>query len=78
MPLFPSKEWLDAYAEGINGSTDYRDAAGTWEGDMAYVFEPEPDKGVPEEIWVWLDLWHGDCRGVKYDQIGRASCRERV
>ena len=67
MPLFPSKEWLDAYAEGINGSTDYRDAAGAWEGDMAYVFEPEPDKGVPEEIWVWLDLWHGDCRGVKYD-----------
>jgi putative sterol carrier protein len=67
MPLFPSKEWLDAYAERINQSSDYRDAAATWEGDVAYVFEPEPDKGISEEIWAWLDLWHGECRDAKYD-----------
>jgi putative sterol carrier protein len=67
MPLFPSKEWLDTYVERINESSEYRDAAATWEGDVAYVFEAEPDKGVPEEIWAWLDLWHGECRGAKYD-----------
>ena len=66
MPLFPSKEWLDAYVLRINQSAEYRDAAAKWEGDMAYVFEAEPDKGVPEEIWAWLDLWHGDCRDAKY------------
>jgi putative sterol carrier protein len=62
---FPSREWLDEYAERINGSAEYREASATWEGDMSYVFEAEPDKGVPEDIWAWLDLWHGECRDGK-------------
>ena len=66
MPLFPSKEWLDVYVERINESREYREAAAAWEGDMAYVLEPEPDKGVPQETWLWLDLWHGECRGSRY------------
>lgn len=66
MPEFPSKEWLDDYVDRINQSPAYREAAATWEGDLSYVFEPEPDKGVPDEIWVWLDLWHGECREARY------------
>jgi putative sterol carrier protein len=66
MPEFPSKEWLDVYVERINGSAEYREAAATWEGDISYVFEAEPDKGVPADLWAWLDLWHGECRGAKY------------
>jgi putative sterol carrier protein len=66
VPEFPSKEWLDVYVDRINGSSEYREAAATWEGDIAYVFEAEPDKGVPEEIWAWLDLWRGECRGARY------------
>jgi putative sterol carrier protein len=66
VPEFPSKEWLDVYVERINGSAEYREAAATWEGDISYVFEAEPDKGVSEEIWAWLDLWHGECRGARY------------
>ena len=66
MPVFPSEEWLDEYVVRINQSKEYQEAAATWEGDVAYVFEPEPDKGVPEEIWAWLDLWHGECRDGKY------------
>ncbi|HYT30448.1 MAG TPA: SCP2 sterol-binding domain-containing protein [Actinomycetota bacterium] len=66
MPEFPSPEWLDEYVVRINGSAEYHEAAATWEGDVCYVFEPEPDKGVPDEVWAWLDLWHGDCRGAKY------------
>ena len=66
MPVFPSKEWLDQYVERINESAEYREAAATWEGDVSYVFEPEPDKGVPEEVWSWLDLWHGECRESRF------------
>ena len=66
MPTFPSKEWLDEYVNRVNGSAEYRVAAATWEGDIAYVFEAEPDKGVPEELWAWLDLWHGECREARY------------
>jgi putative sterol carrier protein len=60
--LFPSDQWIAMFVERINGSEPYRDAAARWEGDVAFVFEAEPDKGVPEDVWAWLDLWHGECR----------------
>jgi putative sterol carrier protein len=66
VPEFPSEEWIKEYADRINQSPEYREASATWEGDIAYVFEAEPDKGVPQEVWAWLDLWHGECRGWKY------------
>jgi putative sterol carrier protein len=62
MPEFPSEEWLKEYVQRINDSEGYREAAATWEGDVAYVIEAEPDKGVAEDTWAWLDLWHGECR----------------
>jgi putative sterol carrier protein len=65
MAQFPSEEWLKEYVERINGSPAYKEAAATWEGDVAYVIEAEPDKGVPETVWAWLDLWHGECREGK-------------
>jgi putative sterol carrier protein len=65
MPEFPSPEWLAEYVERINASPAYREAAATWEGDVAYVIEPEPDRGVAQEVVAWLDLWHGECRGAR-------------
>ena len=67
MPVFPSEEWVNEYVERINASKDYEEAAATWEGDLSYVFEREPDKGVADDVWVWVDLWHGKCRGAKYN-----------
>ncbi|MFP5225589.1 MAG: SCP2 sterol-binding domain-containing protein [Actinomycetota bacterium] len=66
MAKFPSSEWLDAYVDKINSSDEYQEAAATWEGDLVYVFGAEPDKGVPEDVWVWVDLWHGKCRDYRY------------
>jgi putative sterol carrier protein len=77
VPEFPSKEWLDVYVERINQSAEYGDAAAAWEGDISYVFEPEPDKGVPVEVWVWLDLWHGECRDARYDISPEEGARAR-
>jgi putative sterol carrier protein len=65
MARFPSEEWLKEYVQRINASPSYREAAETWEGDVAYVIEAEPDKGVSEDVWAWLDLWHGECREGK-------------
>jgi putative sterol carrier protein len=65
MALFPSDGWLELYRERINASTEYREAAATWEGDIAFVFEAEPDRDVPEDLWAVLDLWHGECRGSR-------------
>jgi len=63
MPTFPSEEWFSAFLDEINASKDYGDAASTWEGDVVLVVGAEPDKGVPEDVHVLLDLWHGACRG---------------
>ncbi len=62
MSVFPSEEWVATYVERINASSEYRAAAASWEGDVSFVFEAEPDKGLSEDVWAWLDLWHGECR----------------
>src|SRR5437763_7881339 len=67
MAEFPSEAWFEAYVDRVNHSPEYREAAAEWEWDVCYVLEPEPDKAVPDEIWAWLDLWHGQCRGYRYD-----------
>ena len=65
MATFPGAEWGTLYMEEINRSAEYADAAATWEGDLVFVYEREPDKGVPDDVFAWLDLWHGKCRGVE-------------
>jgi putative sterol carrier protein len=73
MARFPSEEWLREYVQRINGNESYRATAETWEGDIAYVIEAEPDKGVPEDVWAWLDLWHGECREGRIVSAGEGE-----
>jgi putative sterol carrier protein len=63
--LFPSAEWLGLYVGKIQESEAWSAAAATWEGDLSYVIEAEPDKNIPENVWYWMDLWRGECRGGK-------------
>ena len=65
MPLFPSDEWVAIYRDRINGSAEYREAAATWEYPVAFVFEAEPDRGLPGDLWALLDLFHGECRDAR-------------
>lgn len=65
MALFPSDEWIGLYRDLINGSEEYREAGSTWEGDIAFVFEAEPDRGVPHDLVAWLDLRGGVCHGAR-------------
>lgn len=62
MAAFGTQEWLDDFESRINASAAYREAAKTWEGEIAYVFEAEPDRSWPETTHAVLDLWHGTCR----------------
>ncbi len=63
VPQFPSDPWFQALIERINASEPYREAAATWEGDVAFQIEAEPGRGLAETAWGYLDLWHGACRG---------------
>ena len=65
MPEFASQSWFEAFVVQINDSDYYREVAGDWEGDIAFRIMAEPDRGVPDDIYGYLDLWHGQCRSGK-------------
>nr|MDO8087973.1 SCP2 sterol-binding domain-containing protein [Candidatus Sigynarchaeum springense] len=62
---FPSDEWARKYMEILNNSKEYEASAKDWEGSMLFVIQPDGG-ATPFEIGVWLDLWHGKCRGYKF------------
>jgi putative sterol carrier protein len=62
---FPGADWLRDFTQRINSSSSYEESAESWEGDIAFVIEAEPDKGLADDAWLWLDLWHGACRDSK-------------
>ncbi|MBM4430481.1 MAG: hypothetical protein FJ026_09080 [Chloroflexi bacterium] len=57
---FGSEEWVKAFAEAINASGAYAEAAKTWEGDFYLIVDL--GGSVDKEIIIYLDLWHGKCR----------------
>lgn len=63
MALFPTEEWFKLFIELINGSDEYMSASSDWEGDITLHVEAEPDKGIDQDVFGYLDLWHGKCRG---------------
>lgn len=65
MATFPSEGWLSEYRDAINASDAYKEAADTWEGDITYWIEAEPALGVTEDVFAWMDLWHGECRDAR-------------
>ncbi len=60
-----SPEWAEAFKNEINKSPVYKQAAANWEGTVGLVVLAEPDKNVPEDIGIFLDLWHGEARDVR-------------
>jgi len=73
MPMFASQGWFEAFQIQINASDRYRDAAVDWEGDIAFRIVAEPDRNVPEDLWGYLDLWHGSCRDARAIGAGDAD-----
>ena len=67
--IFPSLEWLEDLKEKLNNDEDYARIAHKWEGDM--LCHLTPDDRLKEEIFLYIDLWHGKCREVAvWDEIG--------
>jgi putative sterol carrier protein len=57
---FPSDEWIKALMQQVNASKGYREAAAKWEGDFYFIIEA--GSGVPQDVHLYMDLWHGACR----------------
>jgi len=67
--IFGSKEWLDYFAKVLNEDENYKKAAKDWEDSIMLVVNNLPPKVKDyfkkEELIVWFDLWHGQCRKVE-------------
>ncbi|MCL4528623.1 MAG: SCP2 sterol-binding domain-containing protein [Chloroflexi bacterium] len=61
---FPSAEWLDALQAKLNDDARYNEVAKHWEGDL--IFDIQPAGNLAQPLLMYLDLWHGKCRGVEY------------
>ena len=57
---FATDEWVKALQEELNKSDAYRKAAEKWEGDFYFIVEE--GQGIEEDIYLYLDLWHGEAR----------------
>ena len=57
---FATAEWMDQLKTELNNSEGYRDAAKTWEGDFYWVVSGMP--GASGDVYLYVDLWHGQCR----------------
>ena len=62
--VFPNQEWLDNLETCLNTNEKYARIAINWEGDLA--FDIKADGALENDLFVYLDLWHGKCRGVKF------------
>jgi putative sterol carrier protein len=67
---FPSIKWANIYMDFLNKSKPYEEAAKSWEGSMLFIIQPDGG-ATPFDIGVWLDLWHGKCRGYKFWMKGQ-------
>jgi len=65
-PLRPfTPQWAAAFADAINRSTAYREAARHWRWPLALVLEPALHLGYPVATALVADLFEGACRGAR-------------
>ncbi|MDX1662999.1 MAG: SCP2 sterol-binding domain-containing protein [Candidatus Promineifilaceae bacterium] len=69
--LFPSDEWVQELMAVVNASEEYAKAAENWEGDLFFVVER--GAGLPEDHYLYMDLWHGECRSAGEFSPGEKS-----
>ena len=71
--IVTTPEWLDDVVHLIQGDEKYKRVARTWEGSCVLVFESGSDTIFKNNIYIYLDLFHGECRwgGLVPEDIGK-------
>ena len=57
---FATNAWIKRLGDECNNSELYRQAARNWEGDLYFIVEPEGT--MKEPVYMYMDLFHGQCR----------------
>ncbi|HSW36352.1 MAG TPA: SCP2 sterol-binding domain-containing protein [Candidatus Limnocylindrales bacterium] len=63
--IMGTPEWVATYEKLIQEDENYKEVAKTWEGSVVIHILANPAKGLDDDIYMYMDLWHGNCRYVK-------------
>ena len=68
-------EWVGIYEKAVQNDDVYKEAAKDWEGSVALHVQAAPEVGIDEDIFLLMDLWHGDCRSMRLvpPEVGQAA-----
>lgn len=71
--IVTTPEWLDDFVSLIQGDEKYKRVARTWEGSCVLVFESGSDTIFKNNIYIYFDLFHGECSwgGLVPEDIGK-------
>ena len=73
--IYFTPEWVTLYEKIIQEDAEYKEAAKDWEGTVVLHVESAPDYGLDTDLYVFMDLWHGDCRSIRIvpPEVGEAA-----
>lgn len=60
---FATEAWLQELHQKLNASSAYASAAKKWEGDLCFIVSA--GAGIEQDTYLYMDLWHGQSRGVQ-------------
>lgn len=63
--IMGTPSWIGAYERRIQNDAEYRNSAQGWEGTVVIHILAEPSLRLDEDMFMLIDLWHGDCRSVR-------------
>ncbi len=63
--IMGTPEWVAAFEKLIQNDDDYKEVAKTWEGTVVIHILANSEIGLNDDIYMLMDLWHGDCRSVR-------------
>jgi len=73
--ILGSPEWVATFEKLIQEDEHYKEVAKTWEGTVVIHILSNPSAGLDGDIFMFMDLWHGDCRLVRLvpEEIGMSA-----
>ena len=71
-----SKEWCDAWADNIMKSKDFARFNKGWEGDISGIIFKNPEKNIPEELYLYLHFHDGEVKEISMiDKEKAENCK---
>lgn len=73
--IMGTPSWIATYEKKIREDELYKKLARDWEGTVVVHILANPSVGLDEDMYLLLDLWHGDCKSVRLvpKEVGEAA-----